>query len=330
MRRRVCAVLGAVVLVAFEGVDVGVTAQHVHPSAATPQPKPPAADGTITPRRVSEDELHSGGGVPRGWRFTIERGDVARGRQAFADLECYKCHAIAGETFPAPADGKYLGPELTGMGRMHPAEYIAESVLFPNNVIVDETGYSGPDGRSVMPSYADSLTVTQWLDVVAYLKNLTEGGEHPAGHGVERVATAGDYRIRLVYAAGGHGAHAGHGTAGAPATHGGHAMAPARKAGPRPAGHLMAFITERETGEAVPYLPVTAVVQGPGGARQTLTLRPMISQSGFHYGADATLADRTEKVTLTIGATTMSVAASAKGRFTKPVSAVIDWSAAPR
>ena len=89
----------------------------------------------------------------------------------------------------------------------------------------------------------------------------------------------------------------------------------------------MAYVTERETGEAVPYLPVRATVQGPGRARRTITLRPMVGDGGFHYGADVTLPERAEKLTLVIGPTTLRVLPSAKARFTKPVTAVFDWSA---
>ena len=306
--------VGAIALGAVLAVGARVGAQHppghAHPS---PSPQPSAATTAapqVVPRRVSEEELHRNGGVPRGWKFSVPPGDAARGRELFADLECYKCHEIKTEKFPVPRDGKYIGPELTGMGRIHPAEYIAESILFPNAVIVDEPGHTGPDGLSTMPSYADSLSVPQWLDLVAYLKSLTEGGEHPEGHGVERVATVGDYRVRLVYAGAG---HAGHGAAAPPA---------------RPAmGHLMAYVTEHETGEAVAYLPVSATVQGPGRARRTITLRPMVGDGGFHYGADVTLPERAEKLTLVIGPTTLRVLPSAKARFTKPVTAVFDWSA---
>lgn len=297
----------AIALALVGGASVSVWAQstggHVHSPGAAPEGGP---------RRVSEDELHRHGGIPRGWRFSVPAGDAARGRELFRELECYKCHEIKTEDFPRPSDGKHPGPELTGMGRVHPREYIAESVLFPNAVIVDEPGATGPDGLSVMPSYADSLSVTQWLDLVAYLKGLTEGGEHPESHGVERVATAGDYRIRLVYMDGGHGAHASHG-----------AVRSAR-------GHLMAFITERETGEAVPYLPVTASVRESGAGRRTITLRPMVSEGGFHYGADVTLSSRTTRLTLVVGPTTMRVVGEAKGRFSKPARATFDWSAAPR
>jgi hypothetical protein len=37
-------------------------------------------------------------------------------------------------------------------------------------------GYTGPDGRSKMPSYADTMTLKQLTDVVAYLKSPQGGG----------------------------------------------------------------------------------------------------------------------------------------------------------
>jgi len=298
------ALIGA--LVAGGLVHAQPPPEHVHAPAATGTTA--AGVGAPGPRRVSEDELHRHGGVPRRWKFSVPPGDASRGRELFRELECYKCHEIKTEKFPAPSDGKYTGPELTGMGSIHPREYIAESILFPNAVIVDEPGTTGPDGLSLMPSYADTLSLAQWIDLVAYLKSLTEGGEHPMSHGVERVATAGEYRIRLVYSQG-HSGHGGHmGRQGAPAS-----------------GHLMAFITERESGESVPYLPVTATVQAPGAARRTLTLRPMIGDDGFHYGADVALPKRTTKLTLVVGRTTARVSAAAKGRFSKPTTAVFDW-----
>ncbi len=85
-----------------------------------------------------------------------------------------------------------VGPELMGMGSHHPAEYFAESILAPNAVIVDGPGFAGPDGRSIMPSYADSLSVTQLVDLVAFLKSLT--GDEGHAHGAAAMEqTAGDY-----------------------------------------------------------------------------------------------------------------------------------------
>ena len=121
--------------------------------------------------RVTMDALHASGGIPRGWLFTPPPGDARRGRTVYARLECHACHAIAGEDFPRPTGA---GPELTGMGDHHPAGYLAESVLNPNAVIVEGPGYVGPDGRSTMPDYRDSLTVAELIDLVAYLRSLHE------------------------------------------------------------------------------------------------------------------------------------------------------------
>jgi mono/diheme cytochrome c family protein len=76
---------------------------------------------------------------------------------------------VTGDDFP-PSSG--LGPDLTGAGDHHPAGYLLESVINPNAVIVEGPGYTGPDGRSIMPSYADRLTVAELLDLVAYLRSL--------------------------------------------------------------------------------------------------------------------------------------------------------------
>lgn len=269
-------------------------------------------------RRATMEELHRHGGVPRGWKFTVPPGDATKGRQLFLDLECYKCHAIHGQSFPTSGgDPKNVGPELTGMGARHPAEYLAESILAPNHVIVEGPGYTGPDGRSVMPSFADSLSLPQWLDLVAYLKSLTEGGadQHGAPE-IVRERLLGDYKIRLVYAAdtgqhdgGHHGAHHGSGQGTAPAA----------------GGRLMAFVMDRETDEPVPYLPVTATVQAAGAAPRTLRLTPVVGDRGFHYGVRLALPERTQKITLAVGATTMQVVESARERFKKPVTAVFEW-----
>jgi mono/diheme cytochrome c family protein len=140
-----------------------------------------AHSGPPAPIRITMDQLHAQGGVPKGWKFLMPPGDVAEGRQVFVTMECFACHEVKGEDFPhdtkTPRDA---GPELTGMGSHHPPEYFAESILNPNRVILLGPGYTGPDRLSKMPSYADSMTLKQLVDVVAYLKSLT-GGESKHG-----------------------------------------------------------------------------------------------------------------------------------------------------
>jgi mono/diheme cytochrome c family protein len=138
---------------------------------APPSPRRPPTRSV----RVTMDALHRTGGVPPGWRLTPPPGDVASGRRLFVDFGCSSCHAVKGEPFSAKAGQQGVGPELTGMGTHHPADYFVESILNPDAVVVDAPGYVGPDGRSVMPAYPD-MTLGQLADVVAYLQSLTVGG----------------------------------------------------------------------------------------------------------------------------------------------------------
>lgn len=133
--------------------------------------------------RISMDALHRGGGVPPRWRFTPPPGDAAAGRRLFVDLRCGTCHAVAGET-PAAAG---IGPELTGMGSHHPAEYFAEAIMNPDAVLVEGPGYIDADGRSTMPWYPH-LTVRQVGDLVAYLKSLTIAPTHPGAAALDHAA----------------------------------------------------------------------------------------------------------------------------------------------
>jgi uncharacterized protein involved in high-affinity Fe2+ transport len=258
------------------------------------------------------EALHQTGGVPPRWKFTLPPGNAMAGRQVFIDLSCYSCHVIKGEQFPVkPGDKTDAGPELTGMGSHHPAEYFAESILNLNAVLIEGRGYIGPDGRSSMPTYPD-MTLAQLTDLVAYLKSLTSG-ETPHAHAegpiLEQVV--GDYRIRLVYQgakAGGHGGHAGK----AATTH--------------VHDHLMVFIADVETGEPIPYLPIRATIHAEKKPAKAVRLLPMVGGKGFHYGADLALPEKTTKITLSIGATTTRVMPSAAGRFGKPLTITFDWS----
>jgi len=121
------------------------------------------------PFRVTMEELHESGGVPEGWIFVPPAGDSAHGREVFIRLGCYACHRVKGEKLPASSG---LGPDLTGVGRHHPPGYILESILNPNAVIVQGPGYTGPDGKSIMPDVRGQLSVEDLVDLVAYLKSL--------------------------------------------------------------------------------------------------------------------------------------------------------------
>ena len=161
LRRPVCALLGLTAVAL--NVVTAVAQQPSRPGRATqpaPAQDPPAQHGT-----------------PKGWRFTWPKGDVERGRAVFAKFECYACHEVRGQSFPAPREQGKLGPELSVMGPLHEVDYFAESIINPGAVVERGKGYQAVDGSSKMPSFNDSMTVQELIDVVAYLRAL----EPPAG-----------------------------------------------------------------------------------------------------------------------------------------------------
>jgi mono/diheme cytochrome c family protein len=153
------------ITLALAGLALGLAGERsVRPVVA--QGVAPGAKRAPTP---APTHVH---GTPKGWRFTWPAGNAAKGREVFQKLECYSCHEVQGEHFPGPSDTARLGPELSAMGPMHPPEYLAESIINPSAVIERNHGYAASDGSSKMPSYGDSLTLQETIDLVAYLKSL--------------------------------------------------------------------------------------------------------------------------------------------------------------
>ena len=168
LRRPACALLGLTVV----ALNV-VTAFAQQPSRPGRAPLP-----------APTSDLHAEHGTPQGWRFTWPKGDMERGRAAFAKFECYACHEVKGETFPAPREAGKLGPELSVMGPLHEVDYFAESIINPGAVVDGGKGYLAADGSSKMPSFSDSMTVQELIDIVAYLRALKPpaGGQGHHGH----------------------------------------------------------------------------------------------------------------------------------------------------
>ncbi len=104
---------------------------------------------------------------PIGWRFTMPRGDPAKGRAVFEKFECYDCHRVRGENFPEPTEN---APELSQMGPLHPVEFFAESVINPNAVV--PKGYQNAQGKSPMTDFTEKMTLRELIDVSSYIASL--------------------------------------------------------------------------------------------------------------------------------------------------------------
>lgn len=105
---------------------------------------------------------------PRHWRFTMPKGDVAAGRAVFEKFECYYCHRVNGEAFPAPIDS---APELSQMGPLHPLEYFTESVIHANALVARQ--WRNRDGTSPMAKdHLERMTLRELIDLSSYLAAL--------------------------------------------------------------------------------------------------------------------------------------------------------------
>ena len=134
-----------------------------------------------TKGNAGEAEMHH----PKGWQFTMPKGDPVKGRVVFDKFSCYSCHEVRGEKFPAPDKGQAVGPELAQMGPLHPLEYFTESTINPDAVGAKK--YRGPDGKSKMPTFNNDMTVQELIDLSSYLSSLKPKGVPKSVSGVGQV-----------------------------------------------------------------------------------------------------------------------------------------------
>jgi putative heme-binding domain-containing protein len=76
-----------------------------------------------------------------------DNGDAARGERIFrrADLSCMKCHALS-------RAGGQVGPDLSAIGSISPADYVANSILVPNLAIKEQfvtRVFTTTDGQTI-------------------------------------------------------------------------------------------------------------------------------------------------------------------------------------
>jgi len=105
--------------------------------------------------------------------FSLPKGDPERGRAAFVELQCHACHRVEGVELPA-LDGQAETPVVLGGKVVRSKTYgeLVTSIINPSHRIAK--GYRKDvvevSGQSRMTNYNDVLTVTQLIDLVAFLE----------------------------------------------------------------------------------------------------------------------------------------------------------------
>ena len=108
--------------------------------------------------------------------FQLPDGDADKGKAAFLELKCNQCHSVSGVELPAyQGEAPYefnLGgevPHVTTYGQLvtaviNPEHKLSEKYRKDLKKTGEDTEESSP-----MPSFNETMTVSQMIDIVAFL-----------------------------------------------------------------------------------------------------------------------------------------------------------------
>lgn len=115
-------------------------------------------------------------GPKSGRGFTLPEGDLAAGKETFQRLNCHACHAVDDIEQLQPLAGEpdvsvALGGEVA---RIRTYGELVTSIINPSHRFA--RGYAPEEvqtegGSSRMTIYNDTMTVTELIDIVAYLQS---------------------------------------------------------------------------------------------------------------------------------------------------------------
>ena len=111
--------------------------------------------------------------------FRLPDGDIESGQQAFVALGCHRCHGVSGVELPkfdgdAPLE-MMLGGEVQ---KVKTHGQLVTSIINPDHVVsksyldmLPKEERREAKADSPMPSAGDRMTVTQMIDIVAFLQS---------------------------------------------------------------------------------------------------------------------------------------------------------------
>src|SRR4249919_1202335 len=105
--------------------------------------------------------------------YTLPPGNAERGQAAFIAFRCYDCHRIDGVELPLGEEPDQAVVELGGdRNRIKTYGDLVTAIVNPSHNLAK--GYTPSlvtqDGKSRMTVYNDVMTVSQLIDIVAFLQ----------------------------------------------------------------------------------------------------------------------------------------------------------------
>ena len=108
--------------------------------------------------------------------FSLPEGDPTQGQEVFTSMQCNSCHKLPGIAqleWEEHHISVPLGGEVT---RIETYGELVTSVINPSHRIARayQEDYVDEQGQSMMMNYNDVMTVTQLVDLVAFLQDQYE------------------------------------------------------------------------------------------------------------------------------------------------------------
>lgn len=107
------------------------------------------------------------------WGFSLPKGDVEAGREAFVKFQCSDCHTIAGlENLRAGTEPTMTLPLGGKTPRVQTYGQLVTSVINPSHVLSKKFGSAEVTvgSHSKMPNYNYAMSVNELIDLVAFLQ----------------------------------------------------------------------------------------------------------------------------------------------------------------
>jgi hypothetical protein len=106
--------------------------------------------------------------------FTLPDGDAAQGKAEFVAFRCYDCHSIVEVDLPEREESEQTIVALGGeVSRIKTYGELVTSIINPSHRLAK--GFApeevAEDGESKMTNYNDAITVSQLIDLVAFLQS---------------------------------------------------------------------------------------------------------------------------------------------------------------
>lgn len=115
--------------------------------------------------------------------FALPEGDIEQGQALFVSYGCTGCHTVRDLDLPAPGpDAPIRVPLGGGISKLKSYPELVTSVINPSHKLAPrmKTEDVSQDGESLMRVYNDTMTVTELVNIVAFLESRYEKIERPS------------------------------------------------------------------------------------------------------------------------------------------------------